>query len=120
MLDLFWEIRQQQQLSSAETTAGRAQTKANELAARFGLMEARANKALLICEALWTILREKFKMTDEELLNRVKAIDLSDGKLDGQVRRRAMDCPKCGRTTTNRSPQCMYCGADVGRSPFAV
>ena len=66
----------------ARRTAQEAQSRAMQL-------EARCDRALLVCEALWTILRDKLGVTEEELVDRVNQVDLSDGKLDGKVRRPA-------------------------------
>ena len=49
----------------------------------------------------------------------VNDIDLSDGKLDGKVRKTAVSCPKCGRTIARRFQKCIYCGQPVLHDPFA-
>lgn len=82
-------------------------------------LEARLDRMMLVSEALWSLLRDKLKATDEELLDRVTEIDMQDGKLDGKVRRQAMACPKCNRTISPRMPRCMYCGQAVMHNPFA-
>ena len=82
-------------------------------------LEARLDRALLACEALWTLVRDKLGVTDVELVERMNDIDLSDGKLDGKVRRTGVSCPKCGRTIARRFPKCVYCGQPVVHDPFA-
>jgi hypothetical protein len=73
----------------------------------------------MVCQALWTILSEKLQVTEEELVNRVNDIDLSDGQLDGKVRRTAAECPKCSRKVARRFPRCIYCGTMMQQDPFA-
>lgn len=90
----------------------RAQQKASEVGARMDRM-------LLACEALWSLMREKFGMTDVDLLHRINDLDLSDGQLDGKVRKPAVACPKCGRTISRKNPTCMYCGQPIVHDPFA-
>ena len=97
--------------AAASGKAGRAQQGVREL-------EANLDRALLTCEAMWTILRDKLGVTDEELIARVNEIDLSDGRLDGKVRKTPVSCPKCKRTISPRFPKCMYCGQAVMHDPF--
>lgn len=98
--------------SAAESKAGSASQKVDDLAAR-------CDQLVMVCEAMWTILRDKLGVTDEELVTRVNDIDLSDGKLDGKVRKTAVSCPKCGRTIARRFQKCIYCGQPVVHDPFA-
>ena len=81
-------------------------------------LETRLERALLVCEAMWTFVREKLGVTDLELLQRVNDLDLSDGQLDGKVRKGAVACPQCGRTIARRLPKCMYCGQAIMHDPF--
>jgi hypothetical protein len=82
-------------------------------------LESRLDRALLACEAMWTLVRDKLGVTDGELFDRINEIDLSDGKLDGKVRKTAVSCPSCGRTIASRHARCMYCGQAVMKDPFA-
>lgn len=84
-----------------------------------GSLEVRLDNALLVCEAMWTLLRDKVGVTDEELIQRINDIDLADGKLDGKVRKTPVSCPKCHRTIARRLPKCMYCGQMIMHDPFA-
>ena len=79
----------------------------------------RLDRAMLACEAMWTILRDKLNLTDAELVDRINAVDLSDGQLDGKVRKPVVSCPKCGRTMSAKMSKCMYCGTPVVQDPFA-
>jgi len=82
-------------------------------------LEARLDRAELVCEALWTLMRDKLGVTDEQLISRINDIDLSDGKLDGKVRKAAVACPKCHRQVGARFAKCMYCGQPVPKDLFA-
>jgi hypothetical protein len=81
-------------------------------------LEACLDRTLLVCEAMWTLLRDKLGVTDKELVDRINEVDLSDGKLDGKVRKTPVSCPKCGRTISRKFPQCMYCGQPIIHDPF--
>jgi hypothetical protein len=60
--------------------------------------------------AMWSILEEKLGVTEAQLAERVREIDMRDGKLDGRYAPEAMECPKCKRTMSVRHNRCMYCG----------
>jgi hypothetical protein len=110
----IWRIDPGLSRAAAEATgsARRASTSVAQL-------EDRLDRATLACEAMWHILRDKLGVTDEELLNRMNDLDLTDGELDGKVRKGAVTCPACDRTITSRFPRCMYCGQAVKHDPFA-
>ena len=76
-------------------------------------LESRLDKAMLACEAMWTFMREKFGLDDAQLSERINDIDLTDGKLDGKVRKPAVTCPKCGKNNARRFAKCMYCGTAI-------
>lgn len=81
-------------------------------------LERRVERLSLMTEALWTLLRERLGLTDEELLSMAEEIDLSDGKLDGRVNRTSSACTSCGRMVSARHVKCIYCGTPVQRAPF--
>ncbi len=104
---------------AAQADAAQARTDARDASRSAGEQAARLDRATLACEAMWTILRDKFGLTDDDLLKRINELDLSDGKLDGKVRKTPVSCPKCHRTMSARLPRCMYCGQAVMHDPFA-
>lgn len=97
---------------ASDAAAGRAQRSAEETATRL-------DRALLTMEALWSLLRDRLGATEEELTERIVELDLSDGVLDGKVRRAAMECPACERRIPRRFPRCLYCGVEVPHDPFS-
>ncbi|MFQ5491149.1 MAG: hypothetical protein ACE5GE_10535 [Phycisphaerae bacterium] len=115
-MSAFWALNS----VAAVQAAGSASRKAGEAKSSAAEVEAKCDRALLVCEALWTILRDKLNVSEEELVQRVNDIDLTDGRLDGKVRKaNAHACPGCGRTIAKRFPKCMYCGQEVVHDPFS-
>lgn len=98
--------------SQAGRSAERAEQKAEGL-------QQRLDNALLAMEAMWTLLRDRHQLKDDELVARMVEIDESDGILDGKVRRPPRACPQCRRTIPTRFPRCLYCGVVVPPEPFA-
>ncbi len=119
-MSMFWAMTARsvgRAVAGESTAAGAAKTaKAARTDARD--VEDRLDRALLACEAMWSILRDKLGVTDIELVERINDIDLSDGELDGKTRKPAVTCPKCGRKIAQRFPKCMYCGQPIVHDPF--
>lgn len=117
-MSMFWSVVRGGSLA-ASMEARAAQRSAGEAQAGLAEVEAHCDRAMLICEALFTILRDKLGVTEEELIQRVNDIDLSDGQLDGKAKKSsAVTCPKCDRTISKRFPRCMYCGQPIMHDPF--
>jgi hypothetical protein len=116
--NLFWELHQQGRIREGIADARSARQSAQDARLQVKLLQAQCDKLSIICEALWTLLREKLDLNDEELIQRVTEIDLSDGVLDGKVRRTPKQCVSCDRTLSPRFPKCIYCGADTSTDPF--
>ena len=74
-------------------------------------LEDRIDHLTLVNMAMWSLLQEKTGLTEQDLLDRVRQIDLQDGVEDGKARKQIAKCPKCGRTMSPRHRRCLYCGA---------
>ncbi|MEO1007916.1 MAG: hypothetical protein AAFX79_05075 [Planctomycetota bacterium] len=82
-------------------------------------LEDRIDQLVLINMAMWSILSEKARVGEDELIARVEALDLADGQADGKMRVAIMDCQACGRRLNIRHQKCLYCGAEMqGKSAF--
>ncbi len=119
MLGLFWEIHQHQRIAEAESAATRGAEKALDAASQVRSFEERLDKLTLVSMALWSLLKETTDLTEEDLMERVKEIDLSDGKLDGKVRHALLRCPECSRVMSAKHKCCLYCGYDKPESHTA-
>ncbi len=71
------------------------------------------DKLALICRAMWELLRERTNLNEEDLLKKVREIDLLDGALDGKVKNPPKKCSKCSRTMSKRHARCIYCGTEA-------
>ncbi|HUU21809.1 MAG TPA: hypothetical protein VM389_04655 [Phycisphaerae bacterium] len=74
-------------------------------------VEQRMDKLVLVCMAMWSLLKERAGLSEEDLLQRVGEIDMMDGQADGKSLKQVAKCPQCGRTMSPRHSRCLYCGA---------
>lgn len=85
-----------------------------------GDLEHRVAKLELVVESLWRLLRDQTDFTEEDLLDMVAAVDLEDGKYDGQKARGPSfrTCRRCRRKISKRHGKCLYCGTLQHIEPF--
>ena len=98
--------------AQAEIESRAAGAKATDAVATAQDLERRLDKLTLIAMAMWSFLSEKTSVTEEQLIERVKQIDLMDGVEDGKLHRQVAKCSACGRVMSPRHTKCLYCGAD--------
>jgi len=74
-------------------------------------LERRVERLSLICQAMWTLLRETSGLDEGQLLDRMNELDMRDGRADGKLKKMASSCPQCGRGISTRHAKCMFCGS---------
>ena len=77
------------------------------------ILTKRFEKLKLVNMALWTFVKEKFEITEEQLIERYKEIDMIDGSNDGKLKVGIKKCTKCGKTLNPKFEKCAYCGTVV-------
>lgn len=92
-----------------------AKSKANEANTNILFLRQKVDKLMLITEAMWSILKETTKCTDEELKERMRQLELKDDKLDVK----ASKCSKCGKILQKNMPSCIYCGTQNEQEVFS-
>ncbi len=109
----FANARNQMAGQMARGDAARASSQARDAAQAASDVERRLDKLSMICMAMWSFIQEKMNVTEEQLMERIKQIDLLDGEADGKVKPRQLaKCPQCGRVMSPRHAHCIYCGAE--------
>jgi hypothetical protein len=99
--------------------ARKASADARQVATELDLTKAHLERLMMICEALWTIIKKQHDLEDKDLMDYVAQVDMQDGKLDGKVAKQAPPkCQECGRTSSRQSMICIFCGTLVERGPF--
>jgi hypothetical protein len=90
------------QAAAAESDALSAQRHVKEL-------EDRVDKLTLVCAAVWDLLRDRGKLTEADLIERIAILDAKDGVADGKMSRKTRPCSNCKRPVSPRTNKCMYC-----------
>jgi len=107
-------------LQGSGQSSARAQSKVRSDESKVKHLEATVAKLLMINEALWEIIRDKFNMTDEDLHEKLYEVDMRDGTADGKNQRKASKCPNCNHMVSSRHPACLYCGQIMDTSVFGM
>ena len=84
-------------LNVSGNRSSHAEAKADLAKREIKKLRASLAKSMLISEALWELLRDRAKLTDDDLHKKIYEIDMRDGVLDGKNQRQAVECPDCGR-----------------------
>ncbi|MDP8245800.1 MAG: hypothetical protein P9L94_17085 [Candidatus Hinthialibacter antarcticus] len=116
---MIWEFYQMQQIGKAQASAENSARRSESVVSNIDRLNARLDKLTLINMAMWSLLQEVSDLTEEDLTERIKQIDLSDGSLDGKVRAKAQRCPQCNRVMSSRHSRCLYCGYE-GQGDFGA
>lgn len=87
----------------------------SSLAAEVRDLQGKVERMSLTCQAMWELLREYTGMSEQTILERIKEIDLRDGKEDGKMSITQVECPNCGKLNNSRRSSCVYCGQEFIR-----
>jgi hypothetical protein len=72
----------------------------------------RIDRLLLVVDAMWSMLKER-GYTDEDLVERIKAIDAEDGAKDGVRKPRPRRCSRCQAMVEPGRRSCAFCGGEM-------
>lgn len=118
-MSFFWDMAQDQRIGEVSSKAAGARSQAQTAQEQAEQLESRLGSLMLANAAMWSLMRDRLGVTDGELMERMRQIDLLDGKADGKMSARVLECPSCKRTMSTRFRRCVYCGTPVaGGSPF--
>jgi hypothetical protein len=114
MWELFWLWQQQNDINDARSQAQRSGDRAAAAEQRVRDLERRVEHLALACMSMWSLLRDRSGLSDEQLRAQMQKIDEADGVADGRAGPTLIQCPACGRNVFARRGRCMYCGAACG------
>ncbi|MEZ5302285.1 MAG: hypothetical protein R3F11_16870 [Verrucomicrobiales bacterium] len=73
----------------------------------------RVERLALSCQAMWELLREHTPLSEAQLREKILEVDRRDGRVDGQIAPKMVNCPRCGRPTSKTRQSCLWCGEIV-------
>jgi hypothetical protein len=76
-------------------------------------VDERVDQLLIVCAAMWELVRERTGLTENDLIGKVAEIDARDGVADGRVTAKLRNCPKCQRVIFPKHRRCLYCGRET-------
>lgn len=98
--------RQKSSDRAAEMSAQQAQRSAEQVEAALAQLEERFDKLSVITMALWSLLKEKNGLSDDDLS---KEIAVVEAKRQQEAAEQPLSCPQCGRAMLARARRCLYC-----------
>lgn len=108
---MFGYMPESQSISAAGSAAS-AQSAASRAKQDVTHLEDRLDRLSLVSMAMWSLIRDKTNLSEQDLLERVKLIDLLDGQEDGKATRIVSRCTQCDRPMHPRHKKCIYCGSE--------
>lgn len=110
----LWNLSQNLKIVEAQKDANRANYIADQAKRKaYASMES-VERLVLIVRAMWELLHQHTDLTEIDLVNKVRELDLSDGKIDGKFTSDAKPaiCPVCGNNVHPSQTRCQFCGAE--------
>ena len=75
-------------------------------------LEEKLDSLALIAYAMWQLMEER-GFSRSELIKKIEALDLLDGRMDGKVTMSEVICPDCGHRVNPKHTNCFWCGAKL-------
>ena len=87
---------------------------------RLDRQEDQLRQLLLVTEAMWSLVSERFGVSEDDLVARMAEIDAEDGQVDGKRGPHPPEtCGTCHAAIDHTRTTCAYCGAPASpSSPF--
>jgi ribosomal protein S27AE len=105
--NFLWDFYQQQQINETSVRVNRTRADAEEGDQE---LERKLERMQLVNMAMWSLCKDKLGLTDEDLADKIRQVDMLDGLLDGRVSHQGKSCPRCKRIMSIRHKKCLYCG----------
>ena len=90
-------------------------SKADRYATDIADISRKVDRLSLACQAMWELLRDRSELTEDDIEAKILEIDGRDGRVDGKIATKLVDCAACGRPTNSRRGSCVMCGAPLKR-----
>lgn len=82
----------------------------------FGDVDDRLDRLVLLCEAMWELMKEETELTDDDLAAKFIELDESDGRQNYRRQRVAQECGSCDAKVPPTRVRCQFCGEPAALS----
>jgi len=111
----LFDIAQETRIRGAQNTAEKASERTIDLSASADTLKRRLDVMALANQALFEILQSRLGIAEEEVIIRMAEIDARDGKKDGKMNPRVVDCVRCSKKVSTSRMRCMFCNEIVSQ-----
>lgn len=108
------------QIQAANFQAQSAKDVAHESAREAVRLRKDVERLYMVVQAVWELVKERTDLEDKDLAERIREVDLRDGREDGKdaTQTAVSVCVRCGRTLEKGSSLCLWCGATSNAGAF--
>jgi hypothetical protein len=123
---MFWDVYRHYHHgpSVAAAEAARsgqyAEREVKDLRRTVQALEEQVERLTLVAVATTELLRDRLGVPDDAIEEKVREIDLRDGRLDGKIGGTLQHCPGCNRVNGPRRATCLYCGKGLPRQSLPI
>jgi hypothetical protein len=117
--DSLRDFLQQRQIEALNREMGTALRAADASARQVADLQETVDRLVLTCHAMRALLGGASGVTDDDLLETIREIDMLDGVRDNRLRKDAKTCPRCQRPNNPRRLCCLYCGGPMAEKAFS-
>lgn len=117
---MLWDIIQQWKIEQTQRSVEAAKKESRDALDRSQDYAEKVGQLSLATQAVWSFLKEKHNLDEQDLMQRMEELDLMDGRKDGRVAPQVVTCPSCSRKMNSKNMKCMFCGCENPQfNPFA-
>ncbi len=108
---IFGKTGKRGKFSEAQSTAEKAYQEVEKAREDIRKLEDKIEHLVIICQALWSFIREKEQLSEKDLEEKIKSFQ-SVASDDETQNVNTKACVECGRTINRKQAKCIYCGAE--------
>jgi len=117
--NLVWDLAQNARIRRNAHDASDARRRAGTAVRTADELQGEVDRLTLICHAMWELMAERTGVTSEDLLTKMRDVDLRSGRQDGKAPESPSTCSECSRISNAGHSLCVYCGAELRTAPFS-
>jgi hypothetical protein len=128
---MYWDFIQQSQINSlknrvldASLDAKKSQIDHERMAQQVRALEVQIDRLTLALATVTELFCERNEVTQEQLAEKIREIDLRDGKLDGKISRtenkQVKKCSSCQGVNNELRHTCLYCDKALPQNTISL